>query len=87
MVAIACVVLALVGLYVWLIGHWFGRVVAFLVFLVGLGLLGATLGAQATANIPGVVIGSMIGGVLAWFAAGIPTYCWHRVINRVEAGF
>lgn len=87
MVIIASVGLTLAALYVWLIGHWFGRVVAFLAFLVGFGLLGSIFGAQIAVSIPGVVIGALSGALLAWFAAGIPTYCWRRAVNRLEAGF
>ena len=37
---------AVAVLYVWLAGHWFGRVLMFLLLAVGFGLLGASAGAN-----------------------------------------
>ena len=68
-------VLALVVLWAWLAGHWFGRVLAFLVFAVILGLGGAIL----FAAIPGATtaaagLGGIVGAALAWPVAGLPVY-------------
>jgi len=69
------VVLALVALYFWLLGHWFARVVAFLLFVVLFGLIGSaftgSLGPAATNH---GWVGFLIGGVVAWFVSGIPIY-------------
>lgn len=57
-------------LYFWLIGHWFARVLAFLVLLVPLSFLGSAYGAPYQAGLLGLVL----GGIAAWFLTGIPTY-------------
>jgi hypothetical protein len=68
--------LAAALLYFWLIGHWFARVLAFLlltaVFGLALGAAFATTGGGGG----GFVIGTAIGGVAAWFVSGIPLYYW-----------
>ena len=69
------IVLALVLLYFWLLGHWFARIVAFLIFAAVLGLLGGLMTAQPHSNEG--AIGGIIGIALAWPMSGIPIY-WHR---------
>lgn len=77
-------ILAPALLYFWLIGHWFARVLAFLVFAAAFGVGGALLtSAGATypnAGLPGLVI----GGIVAWFVAGIPTYYWRHRMNLLN---
>lgn len=68
-------VLAAVLLFVWLIGHWFARVLAFLLLGVVFGLSGAFM-----AGIDGPpahnhgIAGALLGLVLAWILSGIPKY-------------
>jgi hypothetical protein len=62
-------------LYVWLAGHWFGRVLMFL-------LLGAIVFVAVAAN-AGPFVG-LLGVVPAWFVASIPIYC--RRHNAQETG-
>ena len=68
---------AVAVLYVWLAGHWFGRVLAFLVLAVPLGAGGAMLFITTPAgadNPTGAVIGAILGVLAAWFVSSIPTY-------------
>lgn len=69
---------ALVGaglLYFWLCGHWFARVVSFLLFAVLLGFIGACmtgmLGPQEHNN---GWVGMLLGFAAAWPVSGIPVY-------------
>lgn len=68
-------VLAAVLLFVWLIGHWFARVLAFLLLACVFGLSGAFM-----AGIDGPpahnhgIAGALLGLLLAWFVSGIPIY-------------
>jgi hypothetical protein len=65
--------LAAVLLYFWLVGHWFARVLMFLLLAAGLGALGGLY--LATNDSPvGGMIGGCIGITLAWPVAGIPIY-------------
>lgn len=67
---------AAVTLYLWLLGHWFGRVLAFLAFaalFAGFGLMMADTrsgAAQLTALI--------VGAGLAWLVASVPTWLYAR---------
>jgi hypothetical protein len=72
--------LAVALLYFWLIGHWFARVLAFLVFAVCLGAAaGAGLAAANPADGAFVgILGLIFGTVAAWFVSGIPIYYWRR---------
>jgi hypothetical protein len=65
--------IALVLLYSWLAGHWFARVVVFLLF-VGYGLL------------IGEIAGGVIVGGIGWFASGIPIYVRRRRRGYASAG-
>lgn len=72
-------VLVLVLLYFWLLGHWFARVVTLILFVPMFALGGAALfasGAQPQAAPGGPIIGAICGCVAGWFAAGIPVYYW-----------
>ena len=51
MALIAGLVLALGVLYVWMIGHWFGRAIAFLSFLPLFGLIGGGIGSAASNHV------------------------------------
>lgn len=69
--------LAVALLYFWLIGHWFARVLMFLLLGAGFFAGGAVLGNDNTGDPSlGIVLG-LIGVVVAWFTAGIPIY-WRR---------
>jgi hypothetical protein len=65
--------------YFWLIGHWFARVLVFLVL--------AVVGFIAGANVPpppspaGSIICGLIGAALAWPLASIPIYYWRRQLR------
>lgn len=87
MVVIVGLVIAAGVLYFWLLGHWFARVLAFLiVFAPILGLLGFLLGGGT----PGGVTFVILGVVAAWFASGIPFYIVRAKQNqrlRVLDGF
>jgi hypothetical protein len=63
--------LFVVLLYWWLIGHWFARVLVFLLF--------AVLGALISAGNGAAMIAA---GVLAWFVAGLPIY-YQRYRSRL----
>jgi hypothetical protein len=68
-------------LHLWLIGHWFARVLVFLVL--------AAVGFIAGANVPtpspaGSIICGLIGAALAWPLASIPIYYWRRPIMLAE---
>lgn len=71
--------LAVVLLYFWLIGHWFARVLVFLllasVTFIIVCIVGQEPGKPATGPILGV-----LAATLAWPIAGLPTYYWnHRL--------
>lgn len=77
--------LALALLFVWLNGHWFGRVLAHLVFmpLLALGLaalftVGIDNPGDPIAAIGGVIIGMTIG----WFLASAPVYYQRRKVRQ-----
>lgn len=72
------IVLALGLLYFWLQGHWFARVVAFLLLAALFGLIGALLtGADGPPGTNHGWVGLLLGAALAWPVSGIPIY-WHR---------
>jgi hypothetical protein len=71
-------VFALVVLFFWLTGHWFARVVAFLLFAGVLGLLGALMtGMAERPEHNNGWVGLLLGIALAWPVSGIPIY-WFR---------
>jgi uncharacterized membrane protein YfcA len=85
MVALVWVAAALAVLYFWLAGHWFARVLAFLGFVVVLGLVGGEVMTHAGGELPIVVFGVCVGAGLAWFIASLPTYYWRAKIRAFEA--
>jgi hypothetical protein len=69
--------LAIALFYFWLIGHWFARVLVFLM----LAVVGFIAGANVTQHNPtGSIICGIIGVALAWPLASIPIYYWRRQI-------
>ena len=90
MIAIVCVLLGCVLLWAWLSGHWFARVLMFLL----LGIIGFVGGASAinyglydghaTAIVPGL-LGGIVGAALAWPISSIPIN--RRQANAVAEGF
>ncbi len=55
MVALLSICLALGVLYFWLLGHWFGRVLAFLIFAALFGMMGGSLGAHIDSDMSATV--------------------------------
>jgi hypothetical protein len=73
--------LAVALLFFWLGGHWFARVLTFLLFATMLGFILGWLTPPSYGehyNQMGVVIGI----ALAWPIAGIPTYYWRAHWRR-----
>lgn len=71
MAILGSVVVAGIALYLWLAGHWFGRVLAFILFS---GVAGFVVGNIPALMGPSVFVGLIAGEVVAWFAAGIPQF-------------
>lgn len=67
--ALACGVL-----YLWLLGHWFGRVLMFLLLAVVCGLAIGIAMPQLTEGATANPWGFLIGLVVAWPLASIPLY-------------
>lgn len=67
-------------LYWWLLGHWFSRLIAFLVLtpmFVALSRGLATLAwGEGHPNLPLAFADMAVCGFLAWFASGLPLYIW-----------
>jgi hypothetical protein len=61
-------------LYFWLLGHWFARVLVFLLLGAALGVGGMVIGMRND-PVGGFLLGAL-GIVAAWFSAGIPIYYW-----------
>lgn len=77
--------LACALLYFWLLGHWFARVLVFLLLTAALGFVGAAFvavhsGPDANA---GAVGGAAMGILLAWPLAGLPVYFWRWHISNL----
>jgi hypothetical protein len=73
-------VLAAGVLWAWLAGHWFGRVLAFIVLGALFGLAAAQAIGTGSAAGPRL-LAVAIGIALAWPVAGIPIY-WRRHRDR-----
>lgn len=94
MLPLGAVALGLFLLFAWLAGHWFGRVVAFLVFLVPFGLVGYLTGAAiqygAHPNSDAfpiyAVFTMLLGAYAAWPVSGLPARHRQRVMDS-GAGF
>lgn len=69
-------VLVLVLLYFWLLGHWFARVVTLILFVPLFAVAGAAMLGSNGAPQGLVLLGAICGCVAGWFAAGIPVYYW-----------
>jgi hypothetical protein len=74
MLVLACILLTLGLLYAWLSGHWFARVIVFIVLAPLVGLLVGNQTAGPHADMTGGLVGFGIGICLAWFLASIPIY-------------
>lgn len=59
-------------LCLWLAGGWFGRVLAFVVLAIPLGLIVSTAVTGSLDQINPVAL--LAGAVAAWFVGGIPAY-------------
>jgi hypothetical protein len=74
-------------LYFWLIGHWFARVLVFLLLAVGLGLGGAALLASAPgAKTEAAAFGFIFGGCAAWFMKRHPDLLLAITISPARSG-
>lgn len=74
-------------LYAWLVGHWFARVLVFLLLTPALGLAVAALlvaGANQQAAPIALAFSGMLGGVAAWFVSGAPVYYWRAQLKRLD---
>lgn len=72
---IVLIVVALVVAYFWLAGHWFGRIIAFVVFGAALSFAGFAF--IDAANDWAIV--ALVGGwAIAWFIASAPLAYWNR---------
>ena len=74
------VILAAV-LYGWLVGNWFGRVVAFPLLAIIVGFVGAWVIGNIGHSEKASIWGFFIGVALAWPISGIPGY-----VRRRQAG-
>ena len=74
-------------LYFWLIGHWFARVLVFLLLAVLMALGGGSLLADTAkpSNPASGIFGAIVGAVLAWPVSGIPIYYWRWRIKELAA--
>lgn len=77
--AVGAVVVGLALLYLWLAGHWFGRVLAFpLLGLLGTFVAGMIADGRAPIGIP-LLIAVWVG---SWFLAKAPGAYWTRRLNE-----
>src|SRR4249920_299096 len=74
---------AVAMLYFWLLGHWFARIVAFLLFAVITGLCGAAL-FSVTHETAASVIGAIMFVPLAWPLASLPIYYYRRQARKLD---
>ena len=81
MAVVLGLVVALVVLYLWLSGHWFGRVVAFLAF----GAVACLPLLFDLWTVADKIVATAIGLGVAWLLASVP-HLWRRktVNGRVE---
>jgi len=71
-------------LYFWLLGHWYARVLTFLLFAAVFGLGGGMMAAAAHGDSsPEGIFGIVVGAVVAWFISGLPIYYWRRQYRRL----
>jgi hypothetical protein len=72
-------------LYFWLVGHWFARVLVFLMLVVLTGFCGGALFASIAvkqAETASFVIGAILGAPLAWPLASIPIWRKNSIFLR-----
>jgi hypothetical protein len=72
-------VVALAGLYWWLLGHWFARIVCFLVLAPVMGLIWAALAGR---DVAGHLMIGIVVMAFAWPLSGLPTYFWRWHYKR-----
>jgi hypothetical protein len=74
--------LATFVLWLWLAGHWFGRVLAFLLF----GVVAAVV-AIAAGDGKGVIVAvsGIFGLIAAWLLSGAPRYYYQERIRQMMA--
>jgi len=88
MVVLVGLVLALVALYFWLIGHWFARIVRLPVCAIVSGSLFWLVTCSRMAHpdiVGGNAIAILFGLMTAWWISGIPARHWRKreiVYNR-----
>ena len=77
------IAMAVALLYWWLIGHWFARVLVFLL-LACVGFVAGAALANTSPNAPaaGVIILGLIGAAFGWPIAGLPTYYWRHQMRE-----
>lgn len=73
-------------LYVWLSGHWFGRVLAFLAFWAVFVVIGAVMSGIGRDPSGLILVGLLAGPVVSWFLAAAPTRYWDHKINQMLRG-
>lgn len=78
------VIVALAVLAGWLTGHWFARVLAFLLFGVVFGFIASVLLPHQAGAVANGEVGFPLGFFVAWFVSGIPTYVWRRKMDRLN---
>lgn len=76
MVVLVWVLVVVSLMYFWLAGHWFARVLMFLMFALALGLgCGQWVASATGSTTPGpVILGMCVGAALAWPVASLPIY-------------
>lgn len=67
-------------LWLWLSGHWFGRVLAFLAFGALFAVIGGGVCYRAAPDGVGLLLGGIAGIALAWPIASLPI--WHAERRR-----
>jgi hypothetical protein len=65
--------LALAGLYWWILGHWFARIVCFLMLAPTMGLVWASLAGRDAAS--QFLVGILVMA-FAWPISSLPMYFW-----------
>jgi hypothetical protein len=75
-VFVSFAVAAAVTLYLWLLGHWFGRVLAFLAFAALFVVAGFVIDNSRT--LTGELAALILGPVLGWLVASVPTWLYAR---------
>ena len=72
-------------LYYWLLCHWFARVLMFLALVVLLGFGGGVMFSAIAVNrleTAPFVVGAILGVIMAWPLASLPTYYHRRQFQR-----